>query len=886
MPKIRVTRQHISTLAGLVRAVLPRMVQVCSCHRFAVMAAAALLAGGSLYAAATRLGVTTDTGKMFASSLLWKRDIAALAAAFPQDDGLLVAVVDGQIPEEAEATASALAAGLRRNQALFHDVRQPDSSDYLQRNAFLLIGTADLTDLLDRTVDAQPFLGQLVADPSLRGLFSALTLVAEGAERGQAAAGLEAAMAQFHAGLSAAADGHPVPLSWENLLAGKLAQQAGRFRFVTLKPALDYSSLQPGGAASAEMRRLAASLPHVRSGQARVRITGSVALDDEEFSSVAQGAAIGLGGSFVLVCVWLFAAVRSWRLTVPIAITLLLGLLLTTGFAALAVGTLNLISVAFAILFVGIAVDFAIQFTVRFRERRHSHPEVIDALAETGRGSGAQILVAALATASGFLAFTPTAFVGVGQLGIIAGGGMLIAFLCTLTVLPALLVQFRPRREKKEVGVMMLRRLEPLVRPLHWPILAGFATAALAGAALTPSLPFDGDPLHTKNQHTEAVTTLDDLMADPITNPYTIDALLPSLDAAALATPALEKLPSVQTVLSLNSFVPQDQAAKLAAIADAAGVLGPTLTPPAAPPPASAADLRRATMALDDRLHADLPKLPQGSPLRPIAADLDRLARAPDATLLAAGDALVRFLPMQIDRLRTALAARPVTLDQVPAELRRAWLLPDGRARLQVLPHAGVNDSASLHRFVAEVTPVLPQASGAAVGIVQSARTIVGAFRIAAASAILAIAVILAVALRRVLDVVLVMTPLLMSALLTVLVIRCAGISLNFANIIALPLLLGVGVSFNIYFVMNWRAGITRFLGSATARAVIFSALTTGTAFGSLALSAHPGTASMGTLLLISLGCTVATTLLFVPALLAVLPRPHVIFGGIDKVLA
>ena len=886
MAKIRVTRQHISTVAGVVRAILPRLVQFCSCHRLAVMVMAVLLAGLSLYAAGTRLGVTTDTGQMFAASLPWKRDSAALAAAFPQQDGLLVAVVDGHIPEEAEATASALADKLRGNAKLFHEVTQPDSSDYLQRNAFLLIGLPDLSDLLDRTVDAQPFLGQLAADPSLRGLFAALTLVAEGAERGVSAAGLSPAMAQFHAGLSAAADGHATPLSWETLLAGKLAQQAGRFRFVTVKPALDYSSLQPGGLASAEMRRIAATLPYVRTGQARMRITGSVALDDEEFSSVAQGAAIGLGGSFLLVCVWLFAAVRSWRLTVSIAITLLLGLLLTTGFAAVTVGTLNLISVAFAILFVGIAVDFAIQFTVRFRERRHSHPEVIDALAETGRGSGAQILVAALATASGFLAFTPTAFLGVAQLGVIAGGGMLIAFLCTLTVLPALLVQFRPRREKNEVGVMALRRLEPLVRPLHWPIIAVFGLLALAGVALTPSIPFDGDPLHTKNQHTEAVTTLNDLMTDPITNPYTIDALLPSLNAVSEVTSRLVKLPGVQAVLSLDSFVPTDQPAKLAAIADAGSVLGPTLATPARPPAASASDLRRATVALDDRLHADLPKMAQDSPLRAIAGDLDRLRAAPDAILLAAGDALVRFLPMQLDRLRTALAAGPVTLHQVPAELRRAWLLPDGRARIEVLPRSGVNDSTSLHRFVSEVTPVMPQASGSAVGIVQSAHTIVGAFRIAAISAILAIALILAVALQGVLDVVLVMTPLLISALLTVLVIRCAGMSLNFANIIALPLLLGVGVSFNIYFVMNWRAGITRFLGSATARAVIFSALTTGTAFGSLALSAHPGTASMGTLLLISLGCTVATTLLFVPALLAVLPRPHVIFGGVDKVLA
>ena len=371
------------TIASAVRAILPRVVATCSCNRFKTMAVALLLAVLSLYAASHRLGVTTDTGRMFAASLPWKQTGAALAKAFPQTDGLLVAVVDGAIPEEAEATAAALAAKLRAQPKLFGLVTQPDSSDYLQRNAFLLIDTKSLTDLLERTVDAQPFLGQLVADPTLRGLFAALSLVAEGADRGQDAAGLGPAMAQFHAALSQAADGHPAPLSWEKLLAGPLAQQAGRFRFVTTKPVLDYGALQPGGTATAAMRAAIASLPDVQSGQARVRITGSVALDDEEFSSVAQGAAIGLGGSFLLVIIWLFAAVRSWRLVVPIATTLVLGLLLTTGFAALAVGTLNLISVAFAILFVGIAVDFAIQFTVRFRERRHSHPALIDALRET-----------------------------------------------------------------------------------------------------------------------------------------------------------------------------------------------------------------------------------------------------------------------------------------------------------------------------------------------------------------------------------------------------------------------------------------------------------------------------------------------------------------------
>jgi hypothetical protein len=195
---------------------------------------------------------------------------------------------------------------------------------------------------------------------------------------------------------------------------------------------------------------------------------------------------------------------------------------------------------------------------------------------------------------------------------------------------------------------------------------------------------------------------------------------------------------------------------------------------------------------------------------------------------------------------------------------------------VQVLPQPSSRTSENLREFVDQVTRVAPDAGGTAVTIEATSTTIIGAFRSAAVLAVLAIGVILIVALRRLRDAALVLAPLLLSAALTVLVMVLLPLPLNFANIIALPLLLGVGVSFNIYFVMNWRSGRREMLGSATAWAVAFSALTTGTSFGSLALSAHPGTASMGELLLISLGCTLVSSLIFVPALLAAVSRAWV----------
>ena len=858
-----------------VQNILAAAVQRCVRHAVVVVLLGVLLGAAATGLAIQRLGISTDTDALFSSALPWRQQAIAFDRAFPQFGNQIVAVIDAQLPEEAEATAAGLARAMAADTAHVRAVTRPDDSPFFRANAFLFLGKDDLSALLDRTIDAQPFLGQLVADPSARGLFAALSLIGVGVERGQAdPAGFAGPLRGFHATLASVLAGDAQPLSWQTLLGGSLAAKAGPYRFVLIQPKLDYSALEPGGAATAALRAAAAKLEFVSAGKAHVRVTGSVPLADEEFATVAQGAVAGLVGSLVLITVWLFLAVRSWRLIVPILLTLVLGLLLTTGFAALAVGTLNLISIAFAVLFVGIAVDFSIQWSVRFREMRMGQTDVADALAQTARRAGAQVLIAATATAAGFVAFVPTAFSGVAQLGLIAGVGMVFAFICTLTFLPAALALLRPRPEPGEVGFTALRPVDAIIVRFRRALLAVFGVLAVAGAVGIAFLRFDADPLHTKDPTTEAMVTLRDLMANPITSPYSVDALEPSLTQAVAVAHRARDLPLVAEALTLDSLVPGDQAAKLALIADAANILGPTLASRTAPAGVTPGDLRLAAGTAAAGLTRATAKLPPDAPLAQIAGDLRALQAAPDATLLAANQALTRFLPAQLDGLRTALAAQPVTLQSVPPAIAGDWLLPDGRARVQITPKPAASGGPGLTLFVDQVTGEIPDAGGSAVTIIATARTIITAFRNAAIGAIAMIAVILFVFLRRPLDVALVLAPLLLSALLTVVVCLALPLPLNFANIIALPLLLGVGVSFNIYFVMNWRAGEHSRLASPTARAVIFSALTTGTAFGSLALSRHPGTASMGELLLISLGCTLLSTLVFVPALLATLRSP------------
>jgi uncharacterized protein len=858
--------------ATIIQRALMRLVDASRTHAWTVVLVGILLAAGSGFYASQHLGVNTDTDQMFSASLPWRQRAMTLDRAFPQFQGLLVAVIDAKVPEAAQETARDLSRALAADHTDFSMVSQPGSSPYLTKEGLLFLSTPDLANLLNKTIDAQPFLGTLSADPTSRGLFTALGLLGQGVTHADAnLAPYAGELRAFHAAMAAAIAGYPEPLSWQNMLSSGLSDLGGKYQFVLAKPRLDFNSLEPGGAATDAIRAAAAKLPFVQSGDAHVRITGPVALADTQFATVAKGTVVGLIGSVALITLWLLLAVRSWRLIVPILATLGVGLMLTLLFAATAIGTLNLVSVGFGVLFVGIAVDFSLQFAVRFREARYDTDNAADALRLTARRAGSAILVAALATAAGFLAFVPTAFSGVAELGLIAGTGMLIAFLCTMTFLPAAITICRARDESAEVGFAWGREADTLLTRLHRPILVGFAALVVLAIAVAPMLTFDSDPLDTQSPNTEAMRTLRDLMNQPLSNPYSIDILAKNAtEARALAT-RLRQLPTVSKVLTIDSFVPDDQTAKLALVADAAEILSPSLLPPTGTQAATPAEIRNAAQTALTQIKPALHLLPNGDPLNAIANDLGAIAHAPDSTVRAVDGALTRFLPLELDRLRSALGATPASVSSVPADIARDWVLPDGQARVEVLPVASARNSRGLHHFVAEVTSVAPDAGGTAVTVVATSDTIVSAFRSAAVAALLAISVILVVALGRLRDAVLVLAPLLLSAALTVLVMVLLPLPLNYANIIALPLLLGVGASFNIYFVMNWRAGRRDMLASATARAVTFSALTTGTAFASLALSGHPGTASMGVLLLISLGCTLVATLIFVPALLAAL---------------
>jgi hopanoid biosynthesis associated RND transporter like protein HpnN len=815
--------------------------------------------------------ITTDTDRLISPKLPFRQREAVFNQTFPQQRGEVVVVIDGRTPELAEQSAAGLAAKLTARADLFPFVERPDASAFFQHNGLLFAPLSDVKTAMNQLITAEPFLGPLAADPSLRGLMTSLSTAVQGVTSGQAS------LDQIDRPIKSLADvleqlraGKPAFFSWRGLVSGGKPDPRELRHVILVGPKLDFTALEPGAHASDAIRQAARDLQLDAAHGVSVRLTGSVPLQDEEFATLTQGVGLIASAMVGAIILMLWFAVRSVRLIGCILVTTIAGLVLTAGWGLLVFQRFNAISVAFIPLFVGLGIDFGIQFSVRFRAEHNAGSGLREALVASGQMMGRSLSLAATAIAAGFLAFAPTDYLGVSQLGLIAGVGMFIALGLNLTLLPALIGLVRPKGRAEARGYPQLQRLDnALLDHRRWVVGIG-AGAALVSLALTPLLHFDFNPLHLRSPKSESVSTLLDLTRDADQTANTADVLAPSLDRMGPLVDRLARLPEVAEVRTLKSFVPDDQAAKLAVIADASNLLDLTLNPIEIQAPPSDAEVVAVlgVTAANLRKAAGSDASASAKDARRLADSLQALASAGPDSRARAAQVLMPGLTTLLGQARYSLQAQPVTLQSLPPDLTRQWIAPNGRALAVVIPRGDSNNTATLRRFTAAVLKVVPDATGAAISIQEAGRVVVGAFIEAGALSFVAITILLLIVLRRILHVAITMAPIVLTGLLTLGTCVVIGQPLNFANIIALPLLFGIGVAFHIYFVMAWRAGGSHLLQSSLTRGVFFSALTTATAFGSLWMSSHPGTASMGMLLMISLVWTLVSALLFQPALM------------------
>jgi hopanoid biosynthesis associated RND transporter like protein HpnN len=827
------------------------------------------------------LSVNTSTDEILSSRLPFRQTEIAYEKSFPAAD-LAIVVVDAATPAGAQAAAEDM---VRRLDASSHfaDVELAGSSPFFDRIGLLFLDPDAIRQVGVELRQARRLMLTLADDPTLRGMADFLGLARQGVEEGAAPASLGKLLAALAATVEARAGGQAASVDWRALLGFEQGDDSTR-RIIRTKPILDNDSFDRAGAALADIKAAIASA-RAAHADATFRVTGEPVLRQQELNDAFSGALYASTLSFILVALSLVLGIRSGRLIIALLITLILGSIWTTGLAALVIGRLNLISVAFLVLFFGLGVDFGTHLGMRHLEEAKKGKPFKDALLASMLGEGPAIVLSAICASLAFLAFVPTSYTGLAEFGIISALGMLVAVVATFTLQPALMALMPPRPKP---GLGLTIGIGRFINRYHTGVLVAAALATGIAAYFAMGARVDTNPLNLQNPNTEPVETYLDLARDPETSPYSLDVLSPDLQTARDLVPQLQRLAGVGGVRFVEDFIPADQDAKLAALAEARAEVGdafmtapePKATPTGAELVAAFASARAsadAIAAAPEDGPNDPSILAAGKALSAAFAAFSAKFGDDPERLAELGTALTATMPPLVADLRGKLAvSAPVTIADIPPDLRREWIADDGKVRINVRPDHDIGTSAAMKTFFDKVHSVAPQVAGAPASITGAGRAILRAFLEASLYTIIAIGLLVGIMQRRLSDVVLILGPLAVAALWTVAASASLGVPFNFANVIVIPLLIGLGVASSIHIVgrahqvVRDKAGTheegMHVLDTSTPLAVLIAQLNTVAAFATLAVAHHRGLFSMGVLLGVAILFVLIVSLVVLPA--------------------
>lgn len=861
--------------AGIGRRMLRQWTRVVIQHARLTVVAVLVFALYCTVFAVNNLGISTDTEGMISDDLQWRQNFNEFREQFPQFYRLLVVVVDAQTEALAQAAVTDLAGKIANTSNVVHSQYSATVDAPLAGQELLLLSEDELYDLADDIAFAQPFMGRLRQNYSITEFFDMLG----NAYSSDPTAIPSAFVKRLATSLQTTTiNDNATLLDWSRLASDN--DKPAR-RLILVKPVFDTEQSRPAERALNALHELSEQTSQAYEGRVTVRLTGQVALEDEELVSASKNAVTVAAMALLSVLLILLLAFRSWRLLLISLLTLIIGLVATAAFAAVAFGTLNIISIAFTVLYIGLGIDLVIHYLLRLRERLATHADLHDALLDTSENIGGALFIATVTTAAGFYAFAPTDFVGVSQLGLISGTGMFICLIVSITLLPALVWLAFPQG-------MQINNI-----PTHWQagaalswllkaprFIIAFSLLAVCAAAFSlPHLQFEKDPMLLRDPNTESVQTFNDLSADPDTALYSLSVVLDANTDAKSLSDKLEQLDSVRHAITLSSFEPADIDTQLSLVDEIALLMGdkfaefPTLADINVDATTAAIHALQNTLAASNNITVSDDNADLSKSLAAITVQLDELdAGARQEFLNRVQRNVLGDLPAAMQLLASRLAPQHLDFDKFPEEFRLRWISGSGQQLVQVIPANDVSVPENARQFVKQVTDVAANATGLPVVYERSGDTIFSAFETAFITALLVISAFLYVLFRDKKNLFVILIALAVSTILFAGTMVLLGLSFNFANIIALPLLLGMSVDAGIHMVHRSEQnmqGHSNLLTTSTARAILFSSVTTLASFGSLALSNHVGMASMGLLLTIGLVINMLVILLLLPTLLS-----------------
>jgi hopanoid biosynthesis associated RND transporter like protein HpnN len=848
-------------------------------HGATVVAIIAVLSGISAFSTYRWLGFNVDPNALFSEDLRFQRMIREFEAHFPQLTDSLLIVVDGASAETVREASERLAKRLSERSEAVSAVYFPGEEDFFEAHGLLYQSVDELDDLTERLASLQPMIAAISRDPTLATLTWVVEKGLESAPRdGEEVERMRAVLDHFRRATVGVYSEFPLQVSWESALLGGTPFDPSTRRVIVADPIFDFDRILAAEPAILAVRESVAELD--LSPDVRVRITGYPALNHEEFLGLARDTGTAGVLSFVFVVVILTLAFRSLAVVFAAAVTLICGFAWTSAYATIFVGELNPASIAFAVLFIGLGVDFMIHLGMHFAEAIREGVDAPSALDIAARSTASALVLCATTTAIGFLAFLPTDYKGVSELGVISAGGMVVIVFQTLTLFPVLIAWTVRGRALEALRIR--RPVAPRMRlAVHPGWVCGVALVlGLGGLALAPRAKVETNVIALRNPQTESVQTFEDLLHSERTTPWYGDILAPDLATANQLAAEARALDGVSRAVTISDYVPSNQEEKLEVLADAALFmdLPPTGAGHRVSDPAEQVEALRQLVAFlgADSLNGTPSGLARsGRLLRDQLSDfLTRIESdpSPDDAIARLEGSLLSSIPPLTARLRRSLDTSAIAFEDLPPALVTRMLAPDGMARVQVFPAEDLGPREEMVRFVETLREVSPDITGLPVNLVESSYATSRSLWQALLWALLGISLLLALLWGRPVEIGVALAPLVFAVVMTAATAWLLGVPLNFINVCVLPLLLGVGVDSGLHMVHRARTvpvASGQLLNSTTAQGVLFSALTTLASFGTLVLGAHLGIASLGTLLVIGMIFTLLGNLVLLPALLA-----------------
>ena len=825
----------------------------------------------SIYSAMSFLGVNTDSSKMLAPSLSFQQRTQALNRDFPSIKNTIVIVVRADIAETADATTRIIVEALNKDDGV-NDVFAPSIDRFFLENGLLYQGVEELEENLTQLNKSASLLASLRKDPTFPSFMRSLYTAEDLAQQADFELSF---LDDFYAKATKTIEGRLAgrfsPLSWAattnstNSDEGDLAEGEQIQRLIYARPVLDFTAIQPAKASLNAVNSAIVLLPDDLQQASSVSVTGDPVLRFEELKSVSTGIGLSLGLSFLLVGLLLFVAFRSLSHVVLTFAALITALVITTGFAAVFFVELNLVSIAFIVLLVGLGLDFTIHAVAHLRDEAHKGTSA--ALLAMGRGIGGALTLSAITTAIAFFSFTPTDFVGIAQLGVLGAVGVLVAFCVSITLVPALIARFKwfapvlTKSLKVEEASIIANGMLLLRKPLALLLIA----LGVGALFVAHDVRFDADPIALRDPESPSMKALALLQERPETVPYRLSLLRANEQAANEAAQKVAELSEVKNSQTLSDLVPDQQDEKFELI-DFAIPTFDVIVSGEGLEHSSLPEGKTPLEALRDRL-APLENRPLAVRF---AAKLDQVSRASPEVQKAVEADIFRFFPDMIKTIEAQLSVDSITLDKLPNFFKQRFRTQDGRWRVDVVPREDLRDPEALQRFVRSVEKFDAKAAGAPLQIAKAGEVVSNAMVIALSLAAFGIILITFIVSRSITQVAAIFIPLMLAGLLTAAASVVFNIPFNYANVIVLPLLIGLGVDSGIHVAMRRdKLGASAELyKTSTPRAVLFSGLTTIAAFATLSVSDHTGTASMGLMLAIAISVTLLCSIVLTPILM------------------